>query len=899
MKYIILFFLGASLTVSAQRADTLTGFLSKIKGEDINYFSPLHEFAPTALLTRMNGQSAIEWESPVYKGQAQFVTYEFLLGHSTGTSKAERHFDVALNNSTLFTIATPMHQKGHYTLKGSGAQNSTYYFALEEYDVNNDAFGKLFITVSAQDVKEKAVFSIAGKNEDSRDWLMIFKYQPGLKISMQPTALVTRKEKLRQVNVFAENPYRQAQPMRIQTGNGEHIFVLKPGYNKLNLLAFPTSEMGTKPIRFIVGEKDTVEQSVVLYPASSYTFHIIHHSHNDIGYSHLQPEVEQIQNNNIRMALRWIKSGKGIWHIESLWAVENFLQTATPEEETNFVNAVKAGYIVLSINYANILSGLCQPEEQNWVLEYGKILEKKYGFTIKNAMITDIPGITRSALLSYVNNQIPYLAIGPNFVESLPDQGDRVGGIIREQGDKLFYWKPSANSNKKLLVWTAGRGYSYFHGISDSEKQQKWEKRISDYSLHLTKANYPYDIVQLRYTKNADNGPVDTSLTTFVQNWNERYLSPRLVISSVDKLFADFEKKYSGTIPEYTGEISPYWEDGAFSTLHEEMQNRNLAIKTIALEKYARANSKYNQNASVFYRLRRSIVMFHEHTWGAWCSIYDPETDFTKEQWRIKKAFVDSAEYYYQALSKKLNYNYRQPKPETVNAAYIKDISVDPNHGGISALWVNGKNIVGQNDYNYLFEPIYMLGINPMQQHRPKDVSVKVMEDNSEIKIVAITASLPNIKGYTALYTLYKKQGRLICHYSFDKAEEKNKESLHIALPFAMHKPKLRFGSMGNMQDFPHTQLAGSNKDFICAEQELQLVSDNMSIKILSPLPLYEPGSIIDENTVNGTKVWKKSQAETSSLYLYVLNNYWHTNFKAYQSGKVSFDVELRVQKSR
>ena len=110
------------------------------------------------------------------------------------------------------------------------------------------------------------------------------------------------------------------------------------------------------------------------------------------------------------------------------------------------MNAVKSGQLVLSANYANILTGLCQPQEQNWALEYAMQLKKKFGFTFQNVMITDIPGISWSALDSYVKNHIHYLCLGPNYVDNLPDKGDRVGAVIKQQGDKMFYWKPDSAS---------------------------------------------------------------------------------------------------------------------------------------------------------------------------------------------------------------------------------------------------------------------------------------------------------------------------------------------------------------------------------------------------------------------------------------------------------------------
>src|SRR5215831_18170055 len=120
MKFLAPLFLLLSIKSFSQLADTINGFENKIKGEEINYFSPLHQFAKTALLTRMNGEMPISWQSPVYAGKKNMVVYEFLLGHSTGTSKADRHFDVWLNDQKILTITTPMKKKGNYVLNGKG-----------------------------------------------------------------------------------------------------------------------------------------------------------------------------------------------------------------------------------------------------------------------------------------------------------------------------------------------------------------------------------------------------------------------------------------------------------------------------------------------------------------------------------------------------------------------------------------------------------------------------------------------------------------------------------------------------------------------------------------------------------------------------------------------------------
>jgi hypothetical protein len=531
--------------------------------------------------------------------------------------------------------------------------------------------------------------------------------------------------------------------------------------------------------------------------------------------------------------------------------------------------------------------------------EYARMLEPEYP-RITTAMITDIPGITASGLRTYVTNHIPYLSFGPNYIESFPDRGDRVGGIIQEQGDHIFYWKNDLRDTAKVLVWTAGRGYSLFHGIADAVKQKQWEKRLSDYCNELLAKNYPYPIVQLRYTQRSDNGPVDTSLCQFVENWNMTFETPKLHIASLPELFSVFEKQFGDQIPTYTGEITPYWEDGAYSTAVEESQTRNVALQTIALEAYLTKMGKLDRHKKELYVLHRNIVLFEEHTWGAWCSISDPEIPFTTEQWKYKKAFADSALNQYTRLAKEVGFRYQPKRNRAKNHLSVTDFQIDKVSGGLKEIWVGNKNIASTNGPYFFFEPIYMLGINPMQENLPSSVKILEEKNTNKIKSARVSMALPSIHDLIITYHLDKKTSILKCRYAFEKAEEKQKESMHIALPFSFSNPTVAYRSGNHFITANKDQLPGSNKDFLCTENSLQVSENSLTVNIFCPsFNLYETGSIIDENQNQGTKVWKKETGALNNIFLYVLNNYWHTNFKAYQNGRFEFEIELSVSGHR
>lgn len=899
IRFLVLVFLFfISFDGFGQTSDTLNGFSKKLEGEEITYFSPRRKFADRALLTRANGNSRISWIAPKNTTDNLYTTYSLLVGFSSGTSSAERTFRLEVNGNSYATITTPPKKSGPFTLKGQN-DGISYEFNLEEYDQNGDAFGMLYLTVPTKLLIHDTQFSLTGIDQQSRDWMMVFMYQDEFKCDVRLTNLISKDSK-RQVSIDVDSPFPAGTELTVKSKYFTNKINLKYGYNHLTFFAYDEAFIGTDSIVLQVNDLK-FNRMIEAKQVKPYTFHIIHHSHNDIGYSHLQAEVEEIQNHNIYSALDWIEKNannalesKAIWHIESLWAVENFLRIADLNDKARFHAAVKSGNIVLSANYVNVLTGLCMDQELNWLVEYAKMNEASFG-KVDMAMITDIPGITASGLRNYVRNDISYLSLGPNYVHAFHDHGDRVGGVINQQGDKAFYWKDHENDSDSLLVWTAGKGYSFFHNIQEHEKKDKWEDRLSAYCQELNDKNYPFELVQLRYTKKSDNGPVDTNLCSFVENWNQLYKYPKLQISSVPTLFKEFENEHGKELETFTGEISPYWEDGAYSTALEEANLRLLVKKTLALENFMTEKKSIQKYPKEIYALHRNIVLFQEHTWGAWCSISDPEIPFTTEQWEYKKAFLDSAQFYYSLLEKETGFAYALETAKSKNPVAIGSFEIDPLHGGI-VLFDEKHDPLTSTDSVKLFEPLYSLGINPTTVHRTTPKSSKEISNTKKLQINEVELSLPSIPNLKMVYTLYKKEGRITCRFVFDKQEERNKEALHFAFP--LNTSTISYTSGDRNIQLTHDQLLGSNADFICSEDQVKMENSAYQFTIHSPaFNLFEIGALVDETTINGAKVWKANPSNFHTVYLYVLNNYWHMNYKAYQSGHFDFEVELRIEK--
>ena len=98
--------------------------------------------------------------------------------------------------------------------------------------------------------------------------------------------------------------------------------------------------------------------------------YILMHSHNDIGYTDIQPNIAKKQAHNVLRALELIRQTKDYpagsrfkWNLEVLMPYEDFHAMATPEQEKQFEQAVREGNIGIDAMYANLLTGVCRAEE--------------------------------------------------------------------------------------------------------------------------------------------------------------------------------------------------------------------------------------------------------------------------------------------------------------------------------------------------------------------------------------------------------------------------------------------------------------------------------------------------------------------------------------------------------
>ncbi len=986
--FVVLFFLFCSHRLKAQFTipgngiqQVVGGYSASLEGEILPYFSSYQQFAKEALLTRCtDGNKIIKWQSadvpPDFK--SDYCYFYFLAGHSTGTSKADRHFDFYINGEKYLTFTTPQKRKVPFSWSFYGKDSVQLTFEATFTDIHTDAHGNLFLKVPKKLVTpgKSLTFSVAGQKENSNDWFMIFRYQYIEKVTVEATPLlVRRKEGLKQiVRVKTDHTFNSIDTLQLKFSAHTFSFVMHPGYNYFEVPVDTVAAVINETIVATVGKKFESTFNVHFQLVHRREVDIIHHSHNDIGYSNLQDDVAKIQNDNIRSALRLIEHTKNYpeessfkWNIESVWAIDNFLNEAGDAEEAAFFDAVRKKQIGISGHYANILTGLCKPEELGWITERAVQLRDEFHLPVTSVMLTDIPGVNWSEVEVLADNGFRYFSCGPNYQPRFPDQGERIGGTIREFGDKPFYWM-GENGKSKILFWVAGKGYSMFHQIPFADLDEKRKDKLTDYMSELDSINYPYDIVQLRYNIKTDNGPTDSTLCDFVKTWNEKYVSPKLAITTVDAMMEKFEARYGKQLPVLSGDFTPYWEDGAYSTAKEEGDTRILSEKIIQLQKLYQLNPSKEVDTNWFYRARRSVVMFHEHTWGSWNSISDPDIPFTTQQWNYKKRFCDSASYYVKQIEnvltpEKKNYT----KIEAWNtlswerSGYIEteappggdDFSVvdnlnvliphqklaggkicfiarevparskkvfsfvpfrsEPNvkrgflsnctfvidsvSGAIKSLRENEQEWADTTVFKGIQSALYVEGLNPGTFSSSHVKKIEQVASGPVVRKYVITCSLDGTNEVNYYITQFNHLNTLLLSTVIDKKAIREKESVHIAFPFALKNATTRIGIGDTFITPGHGQLSAANKDYYSVERWIDISDASSGITISSPqCALFEIGDMTDERRVNrGEKLWKKENASSPIIFAYAMNNYWNTNYKADQSGIAQFDFYCQL----
>ncbi|MFI5252180.1 MAG: glycoside hydrolase family 38 C-terminal domain-containing protein [Bacteroidota bacterium] len=963
---------GYSSTVSNEVY--LNGYRKTIDGQILDYHSS-HPDAGSALLVRAQKEAqSISWETDtlIAPPAGEYYRFVWLAGLEKGgwgEHTLPHQFELFINGEHWFTFFNSKNILAeHWALVGKNGSELSFKSLMA--DRFNDLFGYMFLSLSKKDFQSgmPLTLKVVGEDAGSMDWYMTFQYRFNFvpRVRVEPVLLRDSSGNKQMLRVSLDN-LQQGRTIEMTTPSGE--LITKPLALGANIFTLPIPVVTAEsdlPLEFSINGKTEYTATVKIAPVQKRDVYLLCYSHNDIGYTDVQPVVRQKQWDNIESALKLIDRTRDYppearykWNIEILWPLESYMNDATESKRQAALDAIRNGGIGLNALYVNPLTGLANAVEMSHYLDYAREFTAKYSIPITSAVVSDIPGFTWGIVPALAQSGVIYFSSAPN-------PGDRTGYVYENWGDKPFYWT-SQSGGEKVLMWLAGAGYASFH---EGQLAKLGDEKILKLLRKLDETVYPYDIYPLPYTL-GDNGGTDSTLPDFVKRWNERYAAPRLIIATHTEMFEAFEKQYGASLPSYKGDFTPYWEDGAMSTAYETIESRRAVDRLIQGEALWSMKNPAGFPASKYQLAWRNVSLYDEHTWGASNSISEPDSPNVKAQWNIKKQFAVDADSLSRALlhevlntatektehvdsfdvwntnswvrtdlvfltpeqssagdrvvdvmgksrpSQRLSTGslavlIRDIGPMSTRRFYLKkgktnsagkvrigdnslenmylSVAINPQTGTISSIHskITGDQYADSLNRNGINSYYYVPGKNADSALFLKNVRVRIKEKGTLVSSFVVEGDAPGCRGYKSEIRLTEGINRIDIIDEIDKLPVRNLEAVHIAFPFNVPDGQIRYDVAGGIVEPEKDQLPGSCKNFFSVQSWVDVSREKSGITLASiDVPLIEIGSITAEQP------WMKAAQSSSKIYSYVMNNYWHTNYKADQEGKVEFRYSL------
>lgn len=803
----------------------------------------------------------------------------------------------------------------------------------------------------------------------------------------QPRAITigSREIQLREKNGEAQTqplkllldyPYLEPLEGQLRVGDLEPKPIhLVPGSQSIEVQLPAVDARQELRIALQAGGQTLVSQAVAIKPVRPWTIYLLPHSHVDIGYTALQSDVEQKQNSNIETGLRLAKAtadypegARFKWNVEVLWPVDNYLRDSSPEKREEFIAAVRAGQIGLDAFYGNILTGLCRPEELLNLMGFATRLSEACGVPIESAMISDVPGYTWSTVSAMAEAGVKYFSFAPNYF-------DRMGATMKEWQNRPFWWK-AADGRHRVLCWCPSRGYALGHLIGEGAALTRF---VPTYLNELETNAYPYDITYLRWNVHGDNGSPDEHLADVVRDWNSRYQYPHLVISTTAEAFREFERHYGKRLPEFSGDYTPYWEDGAASSAGETALNRASAERIVQAETLWAMRDPGPFPAADFHDAWRNVLLYSEHTWGAHNSITQPDLPFVHDQWKAKQGFALEADNSSRALLRRASdagtnqdalaaldvFNtsswlrtdlvtvpvelstagdrvvdgsgapvpsqrlstgelvFVAPKVPPFGASRFRVqeggrpvrgtarveptrlissdffVRLDEKTGSVKNLYSRsiGRELVDARAATAVNDYFYLPGSDIKGVERNGRPKIVVKERGPLVSSLVVESEAPGCRSLSREIRVIDGLDRLEFIDTVDKLPVRAKEGIHFGFGFAVPNGTLRL-DVGWTEVRPEVdQIPAACKNWFSVQRWLDISNDRFGLT-WSPVdaPLVEVGSLTANLLGSQTdyRVWIQHLAPSQTIYSWVMNNHWHTNYRADQEGPTVFRFALQ-----
>ncbi len=733
----------------------------------------------------------------------------------------------------------------------------------------------------------------------------------------------------------------------------------------------------------------TYHSNTTIIPERKWTIYFVPHAHLDIGYTDYQAKVAELQSRNIDKLLAFLpKNPEMRFSLDGSWVVQNYFATRNEGTRKQFLQYVHEGKIGVPAQYANLMTGYPSLEELIRSLSYSHELHRTEGVPFDYANLTDVPSITWSYPSVLKAAGINYFAEATNV-----DRGPSV--LIGRWNEKSPFWREGPDGAKVLMANT--RQYSQLWFVCELPPQVgACRQGLPAFLQQFAAPDYKPDAV-LMFGSQLENTDARLSEPEFLAKWSEAYAYPKFILSTFPDYFHYIEQKYGSLLATVTGDGGPYWEDGEGTDAANTAADRNSQSQAVAAEELSTVSRYLNPSLGVprqqLDRIWKNLLLFAEHTWTSWDSVYRPDSQEAVGQLATKDEYAMESREAINALAKSslsqianqihmpssslmvfnslswqrselveldLNTNtilaeyggktpvpfeilregagYRHvrflakdvpamgfkcyslvgqheagegiaaagqeanaPASDTMENTYYR-VQVDAATGAVKSIFdkqlnrelVDAASPYRFNQYVYVegggkspTQIVYMRKSLPLAQLKVTPSTggqIRGLRKTPFGQVLTIQAKgvhTPSVRTEILLYDAEKKI-EFVNHIT--KEPLRDKEAVYFAFPVGAPKPSFQYEIQNGWVDPGKNMMKGAGLEWFSVGHWVKASGGDWDVAIVPvDAPLITLGDI-------NRGVWPEEFApKSSTIFSYVFNNYWHTNFRAEQGGETTF----------
>jgi hypothetical protein len=348
---------------------------------------------------------------------------------------------------------------------------------------------------------------------------------------------------------------------------------------------------------------------------------LLHHSHLDVGYTHSQPVLWELQNEFITQAIDWLEDTESVpegarpkWTCEVTEPVLRWFRRASETDTLRFKRLHEQGRLGLGAMRWNT-SALVDRAGLHRLLDGKAELEQVLGVPIRVAAQHDVDGVPWPLADELIDAGVDLLvmAINPHLGRAV---GPRPG---------MFLWE--APSGRRLRVFN-GNHYTMFDQLllAWDDSVDRMAEGWTTLAGRLEQIEYGLDFVYLTTTASPvlwDNAPPNPFMPDLIERWNEAKRGPRIRYVTFDDLRERALAVEDHRLRVLRGDWTDYWSFGYGSApIATAVNQRAKSLARAAQTLFPSAD------ASTLGRANDKCDLYDEHTW----SYFDPAPDHPQAQ---------------------------------------------------------------------------------------------------------------------------------------------------------------------------------------------------------------------------------------------------------------------------